>query len=281
MEDLDLGAVRAFVLTADLRSFTKAAEALNTTQGAISTRLKKLERHVGEQLLERTPRAVRLSSAGTAFLGPAREMIAAQERAAAAFDRPVQRLALGLSHHLLGGNLPAVLAALADSDRRVVLELRVGMTRELLELYDGAALDAVIVLRHADSRRGGERLTVERFGWFAAPRFVFAHGGALPLATQAAPCSLRAMATEALSQAGLSWREAFVGGGVSTVGAAVDAGLGVAALPRRVAAAHWVDAGARFGLPTLPTRDVVLHSRTSQKASGSLRMLAAALRRPT
>lgn len=60
MRNLDLSAVHAFVLTAELQSFTRAAEVLNTTQAAISTKLKRLEDHLGRQLLERTPRMVRL-----------------------------------------------------------------------------------------------------------------------------------------------------------------------------------------------------------------------------
>jgi hypothetical protein len=36
---LDLDAVQAFVLVADLNSFTRAAEALDTTQSAVSLKL--------------------------------------------------------------------------------------------------------------------------------------------------------------------------------------------------------------------------------------------------
>jgi hypothetical protein len=68
-------------------------------------------------------------------------------------------------------------------------------------------------------------------------------------------------------------------GGVATLGAAVEAGLGVAALSRRIASAGWIDAGARFGLPALPTREMILHSRTSGGAAACLRLLAGALRR--
>src|SRR5438876_977969 len=67
MRNLDLSAVQAFVLTAELQSFTRGAEVLNTTQAAINTKLKRLENHLGRQLLERTPRAVRLSAAGRLF----------------------------------------------------------------------------------------------------------------------------------------------------------------------------------------------------------------------
>ncbi len=59
MLTLDVEAVRIFVTVADLQSFTRAAEALGTTQGAISVKLKRLEDRIGYRLIERTPRSVR------------------------------------------------------------------------------------------------------------------------------------------------------------------------------------------------------------------------------
>lgn len=43
MKTLDIEAVQAFVLTADLKSFTRAAEAMDTTQSAVSLKIKRLE----------------------------------------------------------------------------------------------------------------------------------------------------------------------------------------------------------------------------------------------
>ena len=57
---LDVDAVQAFVSIAEFRSFTKAADALGTTQGAISVRLKRLEDRLGHKLIERTPRHLSL-----------------------------------------------------------------------------------------------------------------------------------------------------------------------------------------------------------------------------
>lgn len=87
------------------------------------------------------------------------------------------------------------------------------------------------------------------------------------------------MAVAALDTAGITWREAIVGGGVATIGAAVGAGLAVAALCRRVAPPGTVDIGPRFGLPALPPSEVVLCSRLSDgRARGSLRNHLACLR---
>lgn len=68
MKTLDIEAVQAFVLTADLKSFTRAAEAMDTTQSAVSLKIKRLEDELGRRLLDRTSRLVRLSADGDAFL---------------------------------------------------------------------------------------------------------------------------------------------------------------------------------------------------------------------
>jgi DNA-binding transcriptional LysR family regulator len=134
------------------------------------------------------------------------------------------------------------------------------------------------VLRH-DNRRRGETILEEAFGWMAAPDFQHHPGEPLRLATQAEPCSVRSMAIEALKAAGIAWTEVFVGGGVATTGAAVSAGLAVAALSRRVAPPGTIDVSARFDLPELPSRDVVLHSNVAdRRTKSSLKTLAAPIR---
>ena len=102
MKALDLEAVQAFVLTADFRSFTRAAEAMDTTQSAISLKIKRLEDGLGRRLLERTPRLVRLSADGSAFLEPARQLIAAHHGAIGSFGLEQRRLIVGISHHIVG-----------------------------------------------------------------------------------------------------------------------------------------------------------------------------------
>jgi len=58
---LDLDAVQAFILVAEHGSFTRAAEAMRTTQAAVSLKLKRLEERLGCRLIERTPRPANCS----------------------------------------------------------------------------------------------------------------------------------------------------------------------------------------------------------------------------
>jgi DNA-binding transcriptional LysR family regulator len=277
MKALDIEAVQAFVLAAELNSFTRAAEALETTQSAVSLKIKRLEDGLGRRLLDRTPRMVRLSEEGSAFLGAARNLVAAHHQAIGAFAVEHRRLIVGISHHIVGTGLAALLKRISATDPGLVIGLHIDASRSVLEAFDGGELDAAIALRHDAKRRDGEILFEEQFGWMGSPDFDRRPDEPLRLATQAEPCSVRAMAVDALDAAGLPWTEVFVGGGVATIGAALSAGLAVAALARRVAPPDTVDLGPRLGLPPLPSRDVMLYSRPSDaRARRALRTLGAA-----
>jgi len=274
---LDLDAVQAFVLIADLASFTRAAEASGTTQSAVSLKLKKLELRLGRRLIERTPRLVRLSGDGAAFLDRARDLLAAHERAVGG-DTAHQRLAIGISEHAAGPELAQLIARINAYDASLRLDVRIGFSRTLLDDFDNGAVDAVLVRREA-GRRDGEKLLQDRFGWFASPAYRQSKGEPLRLATLAPPCGVHALASRALDSAKIKWVETFVGGGIAAVAAAVTAGLGVAPLAARLAPAGSGDIGTSAGLPKLPRSEVMLQSRVSDpQLAGAVRTLAAAFK---
>src|SRR5262249_26768047 len=133
MKTLDIEAVQAFVLTADLKSFTRAAEAMDATQSAVSLKIKRLEDGLGRRLLERTPRMVRLSADGSAFLEPARNLVAAHQGAVTSFGVARRRLVVGISHHVVGAELPLLLKRTSAAEPGLVLEIRVSTSREVIE----------------------------------------------------------------------------------------------------------------------------------------------------
>ncbi len=202
----------------------------------------------------------------------------AHDRALSAPAVPTQQLTLGISDHAAGGELVPLLERLHAVSSRLVLSVTIGFSRELLDAYDRGELDAVVV-RQEGSRRGGEKLAEDEFGWFASPRFAWRGGEPLRLAVLAPPCGVRATAFRALEKAGTAWKEAFVGGGVAAVVAAALAGLAVAPLARRIAPAGLRDIGPAHGLPRLGRSKVMLHSKVSEPTKlAALRTLAATFR---
>jgi DNA-binding transcriptional LysR family regulator len=278
MRSLDPMAVEAFLLVAELQSFTRVAGVMNTSQAAISLRLRRLEEMLGHRLVERTPRRVRLTAAGERFLEPARAYVAAGRRASDVFEQEPTRLAIGVTHHLIGADLPRILRVISELETSVTLHLRTAGTRTLLELYDAGELDAIVVLRHDDIRRDGEPLFQESFGWYSSPDFDLPASAPVPLVLQPEPCNLRAMALRALDSVDIAWREAFVGTGATAVGAAAEAGIGVALLARSAAPAGVREVRSRF-LPALPKLDVVMISTvTGDRANSALARITRAFR---
>ena len=134
---LDLSAVEAFVLVADLRSFTHAAEALGLTQAGVASTAA-ARSAVGRRLLDRTPRQVRLSTDGEAFLPHARTLLAAQELALMTPPEPERELTIAISDHVAGPELPEILARVHACDPALMLKVRVNYSRNVIAQFDDA-----------------------------------------------------------------------------------------------------------------------------------------------
>ena len=137
---LPLDAVQAFVRIAELGSFTRAAEAMQTTQAAVSLKLKRLEERLGCRLVERTPRHVQLSTRGAAFLEPARKLLEAHEGALAVLRAARQRLTIGISDHVAGPELPSLIARMNAQDPQVASPVRAAV--HMQSMIAGVAVTA-------------------------------------------------------------------------------------------------------------------------------------------
>ena len=118
---LDPRSLEVFLAVADARNFQRAADALGIAQSVASKRLARLEDELGARLLERGSRArIELTRAGELFLGEARSVLAALERA----ERVGRSVASGAAGPLrmgfvfsaaMTGVLTQVVGALADA----------------------------------------------------------------------------------------------------------------------------------------------------------------------
>jgi LysR family transcriptional regulator, carnitine catabolism transcriptional activator len=108
---MDFRRLTYFLAVVDEGGFTNAAKALFVSQPALSLAVRQLEEEVGTELLYRLGRGVRLTPAGEAFVGPARQALRDLEiaRASAASIAGLETGTLAL------GSLPTLAAdPLAD-----------------------------------------------------------------------------------------------------------------------------------------------------------------------
>ena len=65
---MEIAQIEAFLLSAELGSFRRAAEALGLSQPSLSARVKSIEKELGATLFHRMGRGVRLTEMGKLFL---------------------------------------------------------------------------------------------------------------------------------------------------------------------------------------------------------------------
>ncbi|GGW63806.1 LysR family transcriptional regulator [Streptomyces lucensis JCM 4490] len=140
---MELRQLNYFVAVAEELHFGRAAERLHIVQSAVSQQIQRLERELGAELFDRSPRRVRLTGAGERLLPEARAVLAAAERARTSVAATAG-LRLGTSTGL-GAHLDRVLAAFAERVPDVAVELVSLPAGERLERVAAGRLDAAFV----------------------------------------------------------------------------------------------------------------------------------------
>ncbi len=83
---MELHQLQYFVAVAEEASFTRAATRVHVAQPGVSAQVRRLESELGQQLLDRSGRSVRLTEAGSAVLPFARAALDAVANARLAVD---------------------------------------------------------------------------------------------------------------------------------------------------------------------------------------------------
>ncbi|MFQ5989780.1 MAG: selenium metabolism-associated LysR family transcriptional regulator [Candidatus Methylomirabilales bacterium] len=132
---MDIRALEVFCKIVELKSFSKAAEAVYLTQPTVSGHIKGLEEFVGLKLLDRLGREVVLTKAGELLYGYAKEILALRNQALQALEEYKGSLK---GHLIIGGSnipgeyvLPALLARFKAQHPEISVTLRIGDSREI------------------------------------------------------------------------------------------------------------------------------------------------------
>ncbi|MFJ9870631.1 LysR family transcriptional regulator [Streptomyces sp. NPDC101165] len=245
-----------FVAVAETRHFTRAAELVHVAQPSLSQQIKALERELGADLFLRARGNITLTDAGEALLPLARRILADADTARYEVQELVQlrrgRVRLGATPSLCTGLLPDVLRAFHNRYPGIQLLIEEGGSHDLVRELARGALDLalvvlplptpapalttvellredLVVVSSPEVRApgtSGEGGRVVRIADLESERLVmFRHG-----------YDLRELTVAACRAEGFEPDFAVEGGEMDAVLGFVRAGLGVAVVPRMVAA---------------------------------------------
>lgn len=143
----NLKQLEAFVWVADLQSFRRAAERLNTTQPNISARIAGLEQALGTTLMTRDAGSVRLTGKGQDLLAHARRVLDATDALIVAADQKALiegTLRLGVTEMIVHTWLRAYLRRLKEVYPRLTVELTVDFSVNLEKGLAERSLDLAL-----------------------------------------------------------------------------------------------------------------------------------------
>ncbi|THF65907.1 LysR family transcriptional regulator [Pseudothauera nasutitermitis] len=179
MEQFEPNDLYLFARVVEAGSFSRAAERLGLPKSTVSRRLAGLEERLGERVLLRTTRRLRLTEFGTHLLEHARQVVEEVDAVRALAEhrraRPSGRLRVSMPSDFAGLLLVDMLAAFSALHPEVMLELdlsprRVDIVGENfdLALRMGALPD--------DTLLAARRIASMSMGLYAAPAYLAEHG---------------------------------------------------------------------------------------------------------
>lgn len=275
--NLDLTALRAFVMVAEAGGVTRAAGLLNLTQSAVSMQLKRLEESLNLALFDRSGRTIALTASGEQLLSYARRMVTLNDEAVSRMTSQdyVGEVTLGVPHDIVTSYIPEVLKRFNAAYPRMRVTFLTQNTMQLLESFSKGEID-LIVTTEEGCGPDGETLAELPLVWIGAPGSVAWKKQPLPLAFET-DCIFRAGAQRRLDAAGIPWEMAVDSSSSRTIEVTVGADLAIHAqlLGTWVPTLHAIDHGGV--LPDLKTYAINMYQ--SPTANGEADMALAGLLR--
>lgn len=134
---------KTFVILAETKNFSKAAEKLNIVQSTVSNRIQELEKYLGTDLFIRTNKAVALTQSGLIFLSYAKRIVAIEEEGVSIISNLNYKdtLKIGTVHSLYSGYLKDVAKKFMKLKPNTSMEIIINHTPSLIEMLSDDLID--------------------------------------------------------------------------------------------------------------------------------------------
>ncbi|MEU9022114.1 LysR family transcriptional regulator [Actinomadura sp. NPDC048394] len=242
---MELRQLEYFVAVTEEASFTKAAAKLHVAQPGVSAQIRQLERELGQPLLDRSGRTVRLTEVGAAVLPYARAALAAVEGAKLSVDELTGLLrghvTIGTIDWIASLDLPGLLAGFHRDHPNVEITVVQDESASLAEALLAGRTDLAFLSLGAEPPPGIAVQPVIEQDLFASMSRDHPLAGRSSITLRALAeqdlvslpkgTGLRAVLDEACAAAGLRPRIAFEAGEPPVLAQLAAHGLGVAVLP--------------------------------------------------
>jgi DNA-binding transcriptional LysR family regulator len=234
MSNIPTDLLRTLVTVVDQRSFTRAARSLGLTQPAVSAHIKRLQTLLRSEIFDRSGPGVSLTAKGEVILDHARHLLSINDLILHVAEPGVSApmLRIGVPSDFLGCTLPHTLANFRKRwpDLRFVIRPG-GLEQHLNDLRNGQ-LEIAIGLSMKEPAGDPCQRWLDQMVWVRGRSTRLDPAAPVPLVTFSEDCVYYRAAVDALRGSGRESELVFTGPTIVSLAAAINAGLGIMALPR-------------------------------------------------
>ncbi len=251
--------LRAVTAVVDAGSFTKAAEALDLTQSAISAQITRLGQLLGGDVFAKGP-GITLTTRGLLVLQYARRMLAINDELLACTG-PVsapRQLVIGLPNWFGQQHLVTIFEKCSGSPTGEQISFRCDRSEQLTRELHHGSLDLAFLCNMEGASQDAVVRWSEKMVWVKSPKLALSPGGPIPLVGWPGSNADR-RALEALQNAGVKFSITFSAPDFSSRLAAVVAGFGVLSVHERQLTPELEIVAD--GLPPLPETNSGIYAR--------------------
>jgi len=261
--------VRTIVAIAETGSLSKAAERLGLSQPAVSSQIKRIQNLLGGQIFTKTANGTTSTALGKLVLNQARKMLEANDQMLrlGGSDDGLQPIRLGIAT-LFVQEVFQHRSAEVLADIVIHTDNSVGIARGLVDGY----IDVACIYENSEIAADISAMIIneseQHFSWVRSKDFVLRPGAPIPILTWPG----EDLMIRTLTRRGMTYKIVFSSPDIHSKLAALEAGIGVAALPGRLIPPSLMQA-KEYYLPELPPVKALLCARPEIDAMRSAALL--------
>lgn len=251
--DIPIELLRSFVTINDLGGYTRAADELQLTQGAISAQMRRLQQLVGGTVFNKGPLGNGLTDRGKFLDNYARRILALNDQIMAyAGSAPQgQTLRLGIQNFFAESTFAAVIEQCVGAQEFGRIQFVCESAPNLLKLLESGYVDLIFAVAPFELRLHTIKEWTEPLAWSCAPTTSLKVGQPIPLIVLPEGY-IDGLAIRAIEFKGLPYTIVFSAADMTARRAAALAGIGYMAVPERCLPDGLIVADDSY-LPSLPS----------------------------
>lgn len=232
--DIPIELLRSFVTITDLGNYTRAAEELHLTQGAISAQVRRLQQLVGGAVFNKGPLGSGLTDRGKFLDTYARRILALNDQIMAyAGSAPQgQTLRLGIQNFFAESTLAHVIERCVSAQEFGRIQFVCESAPKLLKLLESGYVDLIFAVAPFELRLETIKEWTEPLAWSCSPTMSLEVGQSVPLIVLSEGF-IDGIAMRALEFKGIPYTIVFSASDMTARRAAAMAGIGYMAVPER------------------------------------------------